>query len=538
MSGADRDDPAFGAIGRRTVILGALTAPMIGAMAASGNATSPTDPIVQTRHGPVRGLRAEGLLIFKGLRYGADTRPQRFSRPVPPTPWREPLNAQTYGPACPQHGSGEAQSEDCLFLNLWTPDTHPGAKRPVMVYIHGGAYHSGSGADPLYEGSHLAAKGDVVVITLNHRLNAFGYLYLPRLMGPAFSDSGNAGMWDLILALKWIADNVEAFGGDPRRVMLFGQSGGGAKIASLMAAPAAKGLFHAAATMSGQQVTASGPLHATARAEAFLKAAGLNAGDPQVLLEAPAGRLVDALTAADPINPARGLYFGPVLDEQFLHRHPFWPDAPAQSASVPMILGNTKDETRNLIGARDASVFELDWASLPARLAAEMRADLSPELVVARYRQLYPTYRPADVLFAATTASRSWRGQVEEADARARQGAPTWVYRMDWPSPLDGGKWGAPHMIDIALAFGNLTSPGALAGASASARRVSDQLGQAFISLARRGNPNHHGLPEWLPHRLPERLTMVFDRESRLLADPRGDERRLFAKVPFIQWGS
>ncbi len=524
---------------RAFVKAGAIAAPAIVAAGcvSTASAAGRSDGVVQTSNGPVKGIRDGGLHVFKGVRYGADTAITRFDKPRAPEPWSDVIQCTDYGKASPQRGD-RSQAEDCLFLNVWTPGLERDAKRPIMFYIHGGAYNSGSGSDELYDGRRLAEAGDVVVITVNHRLNAFGYLYLPLVMNGALPDSGNAGQWDLILALKWVQANAVAFGGDPDRVMVFGQSGGGAKIATMMASPAAKGLFHAAATMSGQQVTACGPLNGKARAMAFLDKVGVKPGDVDALKSMPVEKLIEGLSARDPINPEHGLYFGPVLDDRMLTRHPFWPDAPAQSAKIPMILGNTHDETRNLIGRREPDAFDMTWDELPAHIAHHMRCDILPETVVSTYRKAYPNYSAADVFFAATTAGRSWRGQVEEADVRARENGPTWVYQFDWPSPDDGGKWGAPHTIDIAAAFGNLDKEGAFMGADANARRVSDQLQHAFISLARHGDPNHPGLPTWKKHRLPERATMVFDAETRLVDDPRKVERELFAKVPFTQWGT
>lgn len=509
---------------------------MLAAMAAvplAGRAAAAGDPVVVTSHGPVRGLRESCVFVFRGVRYGADTALTRFAKPTRPETWTEIVPATEYGASAPQRGGEAAQSEDCLFLNVWTPEAGEGGRRPVMVYIHGGAYNSGSGSDFLYDGARLAAAGDVVVITLNHRLNAFGYLYLDP-----FPDSGNAGQWDIILALEWVRENAAAFGGDPACVMVFGQSGGGAKIATLMAAPATAGLFHSVATMSGQQVTASGPLNAARRTRAFLAALKLKPEEAGRLVEMPAARMVEALGARDPLDETQGLYFGPVLDGRLLTRHPFWPDAPAQSARIPMILGNTRDETRTLIGRRELEMFDLGWDALPAALARHMRTDIDPALVVATYRVAYPEYSPGEVFFAATTAGRSWRGQVEEADARARQGAPTWVYRFDLPWTDDGGRWGAPHTADIGYAFGNLDRAGAMPGEAEAARRVSDQLMQAFISLARTGTPEHSGMPRWPQYRIPARETMIFDAETRVERDPRGVERALFATVPFIQWGT
>lgn len=517
----------------RRTLMAAGTATLASGLYAHGQTATHA---VQTSSGPMRGLKSSGVHVFKGVRYGENTALTRFAKPKPAVQHTEILDATGYGPACPQQRDQNAESEDCLFLNVWTPGLGDGAKRPIMFYIHGGAYSNGSGSSPLYDGTRLAAKGDVVVITVNHRLNAFGYLYLDRLFPGQFPDSGNAGQWDLILALNWVKQNAEAFGGDPDRVMVFGQSGGGAKIATMMATPAAKGLFHSAATMSGQQVTACGPLNGTARAEAYLDALGLPR-TPEALRGAPVDLMVEALDSRDPINPDLGLYFGPVLDERMLTRHPFWPDAPDQSAHIPMILGNTKDETRAFLG-NDPKAFELTWDEVPAWLEKNMRCDILPSEVVRVYRETFPDMSPSDVMFAATTAGRSWRGQVEESDARARQGAPTWVYQFNLPSPLEGGRKGAPHTIDIAHAFDNLAQPGAISGTGPTAARVADQLSTAFINLARNGDPNHAGLPTWGQHSLPARETMVFDTTTSLQNDPREIERELFAKVPFIQWGT
>jgi para-nitrobenzyl esterase len=473
------------------------------------------------------------------MRYGADTAPRRFMPPQAPAPWHGVVDALEHGPACPQAGAVGLASEDCLFLNVWTPATADSGRRPVLVYIHGGAYASGSGSSPLYDGTRLVQRGDVVVVTLNHRLNAFGYLYLDRIArSEALADSGNCGQLDLVLALEWVRNNIAAFGGDPGNVTLFGQSGGGAKIATLMAMPAAQGLLHRTMTMSGQQVTASGPLNATARTRALLAALRLPETRTEDLRRLPAGRLLEAMQATDPIIGRGRLYFGPVLDERSLQRHPFYPDAPPFAARMPMIIGNTRGETRNLIGRGDPSTFDLTWDTLAGRMSGELRVDIQPELVVATYRRLYPHYSPGDVFFAATTAARSWRGAIIELEARASQPADTYAYQLDWPSPADGGRWGAFHGLDIPLVFGTLEAEGSLTGDGSDARALSQAMSDALLAFARSGNPNHPGLPEWRPYRLDRRSTMVFDVPPRLVDDPRGDERRLFEKVPFIQQGT
>jgi len=509
----------------------------LATLAGRARATQPAlSPVARTTNGPIRGYVDDRILAFRGVRYGADTGPRRFQPPTRPTPWTEVAETTAYGAASPQRDrNAGVTSEDCLFLNLWTPALDAG-RRPVMVYVHGGAYSNGSGSAPLYDGVRLCQRGDVVVVTLNHRLNAFGYAYLARLV-PELADSGNAGQLDLILALQWVRDNIAGFGGDPAKVMVFGQSGGGAKIATLMATPAASGLFHRAATMSGQQVTASGPGNATQRALAFLDALKLKPAQAAELRTLPTERLVEALGAEDPVLGFGGLYFGPVLDERSLKRHPFYPDAPAQSAKIPMIIGNTHDETRAFLG-NDPANFTVGWDGLPAKLSqANMRVDIDPATVIAEYRRLYPAYSPSDVLFAATAAARSWRGAIIEVEERAKAGHPTWAYQLDWATPKDGGKFGAPHASDIQFVFDNVAKPGASA-IGPNAQPMADQMSEAFLAFARTGDPNCKAIPRWKPYGLKRRQTMVFDTPSKLTDDPRGAERRLFEKVPFVQAGT
>jgi para-nitrobenzyl esterase len=477
---------------------------------------------------------------FLGFRYAESTAGKRFLPPVPtnagyansalrialleppvanPNPGeialegggKVVLEPSAFGPVCPQQGDRyQPQSEDCLFLNVWVPNAYKHSLHPVMVYFHGGAYSTGSVTDPLNDGAKLAARGDVVVVTVNHRLNALGYLYLPE----RFPDSGNSGQLDLICALQWVQRNIAAFGGDPGNVTVFGQSGGGAKIATLMAMPAAAGLFHKAITMSGQQVTASGPLHAAQRTQAFLARLGPGV-DPAT---APVEQLIAALSAADPILGS-GVYMGPVLDMRNLSRHPFWPDAAPQSRGIPMLLGNCVAETRAFFPPQHSKLQGLDWSNLAERAGPEMRVDINPRWVVEQFRARYPDQSPEQQFHRIVTAARSWRGQVEEAEARARAGrGNTFVYQLDFEQ--------AKHTDDIGLSFGTFED-------STPARHaMSDTMMDAFVRFARTGNPG------WSAYDLRRRRTMVFDTASREVSNPRQWERELFARMPYVQPGT
>lgn len=331
-------------------------------------------------------------------------------------------------------------------------------------------------------------------------------------------------------------DNIAAFGGDPACVTVFGQSGGGAKIATLMGAPAAEGLFHRALTMSGQQVTASGPLNATRRAEVWLEALGLTRDTIDRARTMRVEALIEAAGATDPILGG-SLYFGPVLDGRSLDHHPFWPDAPAQSARIPMVIGNTREETLAFLG-NDPANTGLTWETLPARLTPQqLRLDIAPEMVVAGYRTMHPDWTPDQVLIRATTAARSWRAAVIEAEARARQGSPAYVYQLDWPARLPGGRMGAFHTSDIALMFDTLSAPGSGA-ISPEAQPLAALMSRTLAVFARTGDPNHPGLPAWTPYSLENRETLIWDQPPRTENDPRGDERRFFARIPYIQPGT
>ncbi len=503
------------------------------------SAPSPRTTVARVRSGRIGGGIEQHVHVFRGVPYGADTASRRWQPALQESAWRGVRDALDYGPSAPQRGGEGPGSEDCLRLNVWTPGLRDGAKRPVLVYIHGGAFSTGSGSDPLYDGGALCRHGDVVVITLNHRLNAFGYLHLRDLGDASFAHAGNVGQLDLVQALEWVQQHADEFGGDAGNVTVFGQSGGGAKIATLMAMPAARGLFHRAWTMSGQQVTAAGPRAATQRAELFVGALNVAPSELARLRSLPMQALLDAQSVRDPSRvESSALYFGPVVDTVNLPRHPFWPDAPPQSAHIPMVIGNTRDETRAFLG-NDPDNFALTWATLPARLRTQQFVDLDPAVVVAEYRRLYPDYTPSEVFFAATTAGRSWRGAVEELEVRAAQGRNTWAYQLDWyPRTDEGARLRAFHTLDIPLVFGNTGVSGAKTGDGEDARAVAATMRDALLAFARNGDPNHAGMPTWTPYSMAARETMVFDATARLEHDPRGGERMLYRQAPFLQRGT
>jgi para-nitrobenzyl esterase len=508
-----------------------------GAIATSRSvrAFAAESPTVSTTAGKIKGsVDGNGVLGFKGVPYGADSASYRFRPPVPVRPWTGVREALEFGVIAPQPGMrGRTMSEDCLHLNVWTPAMR--GKRPVMVWFHPGGFSSGTSNEPAADGARLSRRGDVVVVTVNHRINAFGHLYLAEFLGEEYADSGNVGILDLILALKWVRNNIEQFGGDPGLVTIFGQSGGGAKSATLMAMPEAHGLFHRVITMSGQQITASRMSTATMHATQLMDGLHLSRERVRDLLTMPTMQIVAASRSA--------AYYGPVKDGRSLPRDPFDPDAPPLSATIPMILGNTLGETRTLIGLGNASLFDLTWDTLRPALEANspFMGQLDRAMVIARYRKWYPHYSPADVFFQATTDSRSWRGQVIEADRRAMQrdaAQGTWVYQFNWSTPVEGGKWGAHHGLDVPFAFDSVELVPEKVGAIAGAKTLAAQMSEAFIAFARTGNPNHSGLPQWPVYDVATRSTMVFDAQSRVASDPRGDARRLFAQVPYVQPGT
>jgi len=502
------------------------------------------EPIAVTKHGKVRGKIENGINVFKGVRYGADTATTRFQAPRAPETWGGVVDAFDYGNQTPQPSAGDggglfkswanrrANSEDCLFLNVWTPGLRDNKKRPVMVWFHGGGFSSGSGASHGYDGVRLAKRGDVVVVTVNHRLNVFGHLYLGSIGGASgnsrYADSGNAGVLDLVHSLKWVRDNIAEFGGDPNNVMIFGESGGGAKVTTLMTMPAAKGLFHRAAVQSGAWLYFNEPDAVTKTADAILKELGLNAGTIDQILTVPFEKIQEA--ASKVARMGQGSMWGPVVDKKNLYKHPFpvGGSAPEESKEVPLLIGFNRTESTLLVGPRDPEYFSLTWETLPGKLAPNIPG-VDATKIIAEYRKLHPKYSASDVFFAATTDSRFVRAHVQEVELKAKQGgAPAYFYMLDWNTPVDGGRWRSPHALEIGLVFDNVAKSESMSGTGSEPQRIADLMSEAWIAFARTGNPNNKLLPTWPAYDATKRASMVFDLKPTVVNDIRGTERRWF----------
>jgi para-nitrobenzyl esterase len=496
--------------------------------------------LVRTTAGPVRGLDLDGVLAFRGIRYGRSTAGEaRFRPPREPEPSTAVFDAFDYGPTAPQQrGSGErasfssiyasdvAQSEDCLRLNVWTPAAGK-ARRPVMVWLHGGAFTSGSASAPVTNGAELAKREDVVVVSLNHRLNVLGYLDVGAL-DPEFASAVNVGMLDIVAALKWVRDNIEKFGGDPARVLVFGESGGSLKVATLLTMPAAQGLFHVAAMQSGAYITARTREQSKLTAEALRSALGLEKADGRALQRVPIEQL---LKAAASLGPNGG--FASTVDGDILPRHPFEPDATPLSAAVPLIIGSTRTET-TYINAMDREGFNLDAAGL-ARRVGLMFEPAEATAVLDSYKRSFPQASPSDLYHLIATDQWLTIASAKIAERKAAlQRAPVWLYRFDWQTPVDGGKWRAPHTIEIPFVFqtARLSQMGAQVGPNPDLG-LATRMSRAWASLARSGNPNHRDLPDWPAYSLPQRPVMLFDSNTRVVRDPDAAQRQLLEPIVF-----
>jgi para-nitrobenzyl esterase len=534
------------------VVSGALAAPVPASQSASQLIARDGDAIAATRAGRVAGYIRRGIFTFKGIPYADNSAgPNRFMPPVKPKFWEGVRSSRQYGYVAPQGpragwaNDEEAfmfawedgvQSEDCMHVNVWTPAVADHKKRPVMVWLHGGGYTAGSGQElRSYDGENLARRGDVVVVSLNHRLNVFGYLDLSKF---GYAESGNVGMLDIVAALEWVRDNIENFGGNPQLVTIFGQSGGGGKVSTLMAMPRAKGLFHRAIVESGSILQAIPQETAQKAADAIVGELGLTAATIGQIQSLPYQQI---LTAADKALRERrpklvggipnfrrisaSLGFGPVVDGSILPDHPFDPGAPAISADIPMIIGTTLNE---FVTALNHPEFEaMSEADLEARVR-EIYGDRAMS-VIGAFRQRTPRAKTFD-LWSRIAASGVRGSAIEQAKLKAAQGrAPAYLYWFTWQTPILSGRPRAFHCAEIAFVFDNTDRCETMTGGGAEPRALAGKMCDAWIQFARTGNPNHPQLPNWPAFSAETIATMIFDNPSRVEMNPDGAEQRSVA---------
>ncbi len=517
-------------------------------MSAEVHLAPPTSP-VETAAGQVRGLDLGGVLAFRGMHYGADTSGRnRFRAPQPVAPWTGVRDAFEFGPTAPHLAPSEVrsgfsrflgrpdlpQNEDCLVLNVWTPACD-GARRPVMVWLHGGAFIAGTASAPLTYGDLLARHEDVVVVSLNHRLNLLGYLDLGAVTD-GYDESANAGMLDIIAALQWVRDNITGFGGDPGRVTIFGESGGALKVATLMAMPDAQGLFHRAIIESAAGIRARTREDSAATAAAMLAALGLGPDNVAALHDLPLPSLYAAATSSAsmrglPVSVDGG--WGATVDGHYLPRHPFDPDAPDVSARIPLIVGSNRTEA-TFIMAADREGFDLDWQGFARRMDLLFGAD-EGQRVAASYRSAYPGASWSDLYFMIGTDQWLTVASAKLAERKAAKGAaPAWLYRFDWKTPVDSGKWRSPHTIELPFVFQTARDPelAAMVGPEPDLGLV-EQVSGAWAAFARTGDPNAAGLTRWTPYSAASRDVMIFDRTSRMVHDPERELREQLEPIAF-----
>jgi para-nitrobenzyl esterase len=540
------------------VVCGAPAAPARGqaSQSAAPLIARDGDAVAITRLGRVAGYIRKGVFTFKGIPYADNSAgPNRFMPAVKAKSWEGVRSSRQYGYVAPQGpragwaNDEEAfmfdwddgvQSEDCLHVNVWTPAVGDGKKRPVMVWLHGGGYTAGSGQElRSYDGENLARRGDVVVVSLNHRLNAFGYLDLSKF-GDQYASSGNLGMLDIVAALEWVRDNIEGFGGDPHLVTVFGQSGGGGKVSTLMAMPAAKGLFRRAIVESGSILQGIPQDNAQKLADAIVSELGLTAARIEQIQTLPYQQI---LTAVDKVLRERRpkvaggipnfrrisalLGFGPVVDGKILPNHPFDPAAPAISADIPMIIGTTLNEFVTAINHPELEA--MSEADLETRVRGTYGAKAMS--VIGAFRQRTPRATPFD-LWSRIAVSGVRGSAIEQARLKAAQGrAPAYLYWFTWQTPILSGRPRAFHCAEIAFVFDNTDRCETMTGGGAEARTLAGKMCDAWIQFARTGNPNHPRLPRW-PAFSPETLpTMIFDDSPRVEMNPDAAEQRSVAEA-------
>lgn len=514
------------------------------------------DLVVETTSGKVRGARDAGVSIFRGVPYaGRVSGDRRFRRPAPLEPWTGVRDALHLGPPSiqpdrPATATEPAPAEDCLVLNVWTPAADQ-QRRPVMFYSHGGGFTNGSGGSRGQDGANLARNFDVVVVETNHRLGLLGFLYLDELGGEEYAGSGNNGTLDIVDGLRWVRENIAAFGGDPANVMIFGESGGGAKTSCLYAMPSAAPFFNKASIESGPGVRMTTTATAAATTAQLLKQMKLQPRDWRRVLEASAADLLalQARTPGVPPNatPRRGAPatgpampggYGPVVDGKALPNHPFDPTAPAISRDKPLMVGWNEDEyTFFAMYAKDTSGFGLDQDTLRAKLESRFGAETAR--IIEVYQKSRPSASPTDIFVEIESVTIMGLGSIEIAQKKAAQGgAPVYLYNFGYKSeakvPGTDYPMGAPHAADIGFKFNNVDTPSLFSGSRPERMKASHNMAELWTTFARAGHPAAAGQPAWPAYDLARRATYRIDTSCEVIDDRHRTERELWTSLGYI----
>jgi para-nitrobenzyl esterase len=528
-----------------------LLAPMVGRAASLW-------PIIETNYGLIQGVIQHGVAQFLGVPYGEDTGGEnRFMPPRPPRAWTGVRSVVALSDRAPQtpavrpepavrapdyniwssFEATEPESENCLTLNIWTPGVDE-RKRPVMVWLHPGGFATGAGAEPPTLGHNLARFGDVVVVSINHRLSALGYFYLEGVDSTC-QGAANAGQLDQIAALEWVRDNIARFGGDPANVTIFGQSGGGAKVCTLMAMPGAQGLFHKAICQSGSYIECASPELATEAAVELMARLGLKSSQIAELQGLPAESIISAW-ALMPARFKRG--FTPVRNGNHIPFDPFSPGALELSAQVPLMIGSTRDEATSL--CQDAEAFELTWNTLPRKWAEWYARNVNPEYAdearvaaqIAAFRKAYPDETASQIFFRFASDIWTILNAIDIADRKSDfGGAPVYMYEVAFSTPVDGGRWGSPHSVELPLIFGTISEAPSIVQDTPAARAVGYQMRSCWVNFARHGRPHNPTIPAWKPFSRAERPALQFDWKTQLVNDYRGKDRDILRGLPTMR---
>jgi para-nitrobenzyl esterase len=508
--------------------------------------------LADTRYGKVKGYVLRGINYFLGIPYGADTSGlNRFMPPQKPKPWTDIFPAVWWGNSAPQvmekryanvyssfvdHWNYDDVSEDCLRLNVFTPAINDSQKRPVMFWLHGGGFVNGNGIEQDgYNGESLARKGDIVCVSVNHRLGPLGFTNLAGVGGDKFAASGNVGMLDLVAALEWVRDNITNFGGDPGNVTIMGQSGGGAKVTTLTAMPSAKGLFHKAVVLSGAGTKSGEKDYSEKLGTYILKEAGLTVKQIDKLQEIPwleyimiANRAASKLSQESGPAPAglrRG--FNPVVDGIIIPQHPYYPEPSPSATDVPMIICSTMNEIAP--SRTDASLesISLDEVKEKVKQRAGFSAGFGDRAgeVVDAYAKAFPDKKPVEI-WSMINGNR--QGVVALADAKAKQAPPVYVAWFCWQPPLFDNRMRAFHCSDICFWYYNTDLMLTHSGGGARPRKLSEKMTGALLQFMRTGNPDNGGLPDWPKYTSENGEVMVLDDVPEVKNDPdRGARKSL-----------